>query len=128
MAETNAADLLDILRKTTVALVARSAPDLTARQLAVFLICSLDPEPHTVRGMAGRLTVAKPAVTRALDRLAELDLVRRKADPSDRRSVLVQTTVKGAAYLRDLRSIMGKAAAEDAQAVPKGKARAAAAG
>ena len=30
-------------------------------------------------------------------------------DPLDRRSILVQRTLKGAAFLRDLRSIMGEA-------------------
>ena len=53
--------------------------------------------------------VSKPAITRALDRLGELDLARRKVDPLDRRSVLVQRTLKGAAFLRDLRTIMGEA-------------------
>jgi DNA-binding MarR family transcriptional regulator len=59
--------------------------------------------------LAERLNVAKPAITRALDRLGELDLARRKVDPMDRRSVLVQRTLKGAAFLRDLRSIMNEA-------------------
>ena len=36
--------------------------------------------------------------------------MRRKVDPADRRSVLVQRTVKGAAFLRDLRSILSEAA------------------
>jgi DNA-binding MarR family transcriptional regulator len=63
-----------------------------------------------VRGLAAELNVSKPAITRALDRLGELDLARRKVDPLDRRSVLVQRTLKGAAFLRDLRSIMGDAA------------------
>ena len=53
--------------------------------------------------------MSKPAITRALDRLSELDLARRKVDPADRRSVLVQRTLKGAAFLRDLRSIMTEA-------------------
>ncbi len=63
----------------------------------------------TVRGLAAELNVSKPAITRALDRLGELDLARRKVDPLDRRSVLVQRTMKGAAFLRDLRSIMSEA-------------------
>ena len=64
---------------------------------------------HTVRGLAADLNVSKPAITRALDRLGELDLARRKVDPMDRRSVLVQRTLKGSAFLRDLRSIMAEA-------------------
>ncbi|MCH4092266.1 MAG: MarR family transcriptional regulator [Acetobacter sp.] len=93
-----------------VSLVRRDGPDLSARQLAVFLTCYLQEEGHTVRGLASELNVSKPAITRALDRLGELDLARRKVDPLDRRSVLVQRTLKGAAYLREIRSIMGEAA------------------
>src|SRR5579883_757318 len=101
--------LIQILRDTIVALVRRDGPDLSARQLGVFLTCYLDDNNHTVRGLAAELNVSKPAITRALDRLGELDLARRKVDPLDRRSVLVQRTLKGAAFLRDLRSIMGEA-------------------
>jgi DNA-binding MarR family transcriptional regulator len=64
---------------------------------------------HTVRGLAAELNVSKPAITRALDRLGELDLARRKVDPLDRRSVLVQRTTKGTTFLRDLRGIMSEA-------------------
>jgi DNA-binding MarR family transcriptional regulator len=59
-----------------------------------------------VRRDGADLSVSKPAITRALDRLGELDLARRKVDPLDRRSVLVQRTPKGASFLRDLRTIM----------------------
>ncbi len=101
---------LEILRETVVALVKRDGPDLSARQLGVFLICYLRDGSHTVRGLAAEMNVSKPAITRALDRLTELDLARRKIDPMDRRSVLVQRTLKGANFLRDLRGIMGEAA------------------
>jgi DNA-binding MarR family transcriptional regulator len=101
--------MVGILRDTIVALVRRDGPDLSARQLGVFLTCYLQEGAHTVRGLAADLNVSKPAITRALDRLGELDLVRRKVDPMDRRSVLVQRTLKGSAFLRDLRSIMAEA-------------------
>ncbi|HUZ63747.1 MAG TPA: MarR family transcriptional regulator [Acetobacteraceae bacterium] len=102
--------LVGILRDTIVSLVRRDGPDLSARQLGVFLTCYLNEGGHTVRGLAATLNVSKPAITRALDRLGELDLARRKIDPADRRSVLVQRTLKGAAFLRDLRSVMTEAA------------------
>jgi DNA-binding MarR family transcriptional regulator len=102
--------LIAILRDTIVALVRRDGPDLSARQLGVFLTCYLDDGAHTVRGLAAELHVSKPAITRALDRLGELDLARRKVDPLDRRSVLVQRTLKGSGFLRDLRTIMTEAA------------------
>lgn len=95
-----------LLRDTVVALVRRDGADLSARQLGVFLTCYLNEGGHTVRGLAAELEVSKPAITRALDRLGELDLARRKVDPLDRRSVLVQRTPKGSAFLRELRSIM----------------------
>jgi len=100
---------VDVLRKTIVALVRRDGPDLTARQLGVLLTCFLEDEPQTVRGLAAKLNVSKPAITRALDRLSEFDLVRRKDDPLDRRSVLVQRTVAGNAFLRDLKKILTEA-------------------
>ena len=100
---------VDVLRQTIIALVHRQGPDLTARQLAVFLICYLDDEAQTVRGLAAKLSVAKPAITRALDRLSEFDLVRRKTDPLDRRSVLAQRTATGMAFLRDLKKILSEA-------------------
>ena len=103
-----------LLRDTVVALVRRDGPDLSARQLGVFLTCYLHDGAHTVRGLAADLNVSKPAITRALDRLGELDLARRKVDPMDRRSVLVQRTLKGQAFLRDLRGIM-----TDASGTPK---------
>lgn len=120
--QTNSDALVGILRDTIVALVRRDGPDLSARQLGVFLTVYLSEGPHTVRGLAAELNVSKPAITRALDRLGELDLARRKVDPMDRRSVLVQRTLKGAAFLRDLRAIMTTAeqqAREAAEAVRK---------
>ncbi|MBB5371892.1 MarR family transcriptional regulator [Acidocella aromatica] len=103
--------LVGILRDTIVSLVRRDGVDLSARQLGVFLTCYLTDGAHTVRGLAQELNVSKPAITRALDRLTELDFIRRKVDPSDRRSVLVQRTVKGAAFLRETRHIMADALA-----------------
>jgi DNA-binding MarR family transcriptional regulator len=110
MPDTQQADrMVGVLRDTVVSLVRRDGPDLSARQLGVFLTVYLAEGPHTVRGLAADLNVSKPAITRALDRLGEFDLARRKLDPMDRRSVLVQRTVGGAALLRDLRQTMAEA-------------------
>lgn len=99
-----------IMRDTIVGLVRRDGADLSARQLSVLLICFLEDGPHTVRGLAERLHVAKPAITRALDRLEHFDLVRRAPDPRDRRSVLVSRTAPGASYISHLRTLMQAAA------------------
>jgi DNA-binding MarR family transcriptional regulator len=100
---------LELLHAATIAIVRRGI-DLTARQQAVFLTVHLNDGPHTVRGMATALNVNKPAITRAIDKLEALDLVRREDDPQDRRSVLVKRTAKGAAFLREMRRIVGAAA------------------
>ena len=104
--------LVSIFRDTILSLVRSDGADLSARQMGVLLSCYTIDAPHTVRGLAQDLNVSKPAITRALDRLGEFDLIRRKADPTDRRSVLVQRTAKGAAYLRELRTMMQRAEAE----------------
>ncbi len=116
-----------IMRDTIVGLVRRDGADLSARQLSVLLICFLEEGPHTVRGLAERLSVAKPAITRALDRLEQFDLVRRSPDSRDRRSVLVSRTAPGAAYVAHMRSLM-QASARVHAAEPKsvGNARSAA--
>lgn len=102
--------MADMLRTAIVELVRRDGPDLSARQLGVLLTCYLETEAQTVRGLAAKLNVSRPAITRALDRLTEFDLVRRKADPRDRRSVLVQRTATGMAFQRELRTILHDAA------------------
>jgi DNA-binding MarR family transcriptional regulator len=127
-ANPSADQLVSILRDTIVALVRRDGPDLSARQLGVFLTCYLQDGAHTVRGLAADLNVSKPAITRALDRLGELDLARRKVDPMDRRSVLVQRTLKGSAFLRDLRSIMSEATSTSRRGHSEGSSRRAANG
>ena len=104
--------LTQVLRKTILALVRRDEADLTSRQFGVFLTVYLTDGPHTVRGLATELNVSKPAITRALDRLGELSLARRKVDRMDRRSVLVQQTQAGDAFLADLRHVMAAADTE----------------
>jgi DNA-binding MarR family transcriptional regulator len=104
MSQNQQTRLTNILRDTVVSLVRREGPDLTARQLAVLLICYLEEGPHTVRGLAARLEVAKPAITRALDRLEDLQLARRLQDPRDRRSIIVARTADGEAFMGQLRT------------------------
>lgn len=69
------------------------------RQAAILLTVYLDPPPHTVRGLAARLGVTKPVITRALDTLGAMDLLTRHRDETDRRNVLIRRTVDGALYV-----------------------------
>ena len=90
---------LELWRHALVASVRGEAPDLSARQMALMLSVYLSDGPHTVRGLAQGLRISKPAVSRALDRLGELNYVRRERDDLDRRNVLVQRTVTGSEFL-----------------------------
>ena len=85
--------------------------DLSARQVAILLTIYLEPPPHTVRGLAATLDISKPAVTRALDRLSLLGFIKRKRDAEDKRSVLVQRTVKGSVFLSDFAELVMEAGA-----------------
>ena len=84
-----------MLRDVVVGLLRRDAPALSAHQFGVFLTCYTVARDHTVRGLAADLKVSKSVITRALDRLSELDLAQRRPDPADRRSVLVALTAQG---------------------------------
>jgi DNA-binding MarR family transcriptional regulator len=104
-------ELLSILSAVMIGLVRRDDADLTARGLSILLMIDTMPGPHTVRGMAEHLNVSKPAVTRTLDRLEVLGLVRRDVDTADRRSVLVRATKVGAAYVARVGRLATKASA-----------------
>lgn len=87
---------LTLWRNVNLGLVSDNEADLSSRQIALLLTVYLDMPPHTVRGLARRLSVSKPVITRALDTLGKLELVARRPDETDRRSIIVQRTVKGA--------------------------------
>lgn len=108
----SAVEALDLWRGAIVESVRREAPDLSARQMALLLTVYLTAPPHTVRGLADALKVSKPAITRAVDRLSEYGLVKRKVDEQDRRSVLIQRTVKGSVFLREFGDIVVQAGQE----------------
>lgn len=79
-----------------------NAGDLSERQMLILLTIYLKTPPHTVRGLAAKLGVTKPVITRALDSMGAMGLVTRKRDPSDRRNVIIQRTVDGALYVEAL--------------------------
>ena len=98
--------VLALWRGTLVESVRRDGPDLSARQMAILLTVYLTEPPHTVRGLAKILNISKPAITRSLDTLGRLDLIKRKRDEQDRRSVLVQRTVQGSVFLSEFADLM----------------------
>jgi len=52
------------------------------------------------------LNISKPAICRAVDALAALDLMRRKKDEDDRRNIFLQRTINGSVFLRDFADII----------------------
>ena len=94
--------MLKVWREAHLQCVRAHDVDLTSRQMSVLLSVYMTEPPHTVRGLASLLNVTKPVITRALDTMGRLGLVKRKRDDADKRSVLVQRTVKGAVYLSEL--------------------------
>lgn len=107
-----ASQALRLLQQVHVARVLGDAHDLTERQTAILLTVYLDPPPHTVRGLAAKLAVTKPVVTRALDTMGALKLVSRHRDEKDRRNVLVRRTVEGALFVEALGDLVIDKAAE----------------
>jgi DNA-binding MarR family transcriptional regulator len=95
-AELRPSQALRLWNDVTFDLVRDNDQDLTARQMAVLLTVYLEPPPHTVRGLARKLGVTKPVITRALDTMGRLGLLTRKRDETDRRNVLVHRTLEGA--------------------------------
>ncbi|PWW00395.1 MarR family protein [Hoeflea marina] len=81
-------------------------PDLTIRQMAILLHIYLAPPPHTVRGLAARLGVTKPVITRALDTMGAMSLVKRVRDDRDKRNVIIKRTVEGALFVEKLGDII----------------------
>jgi len=97
---------LKLWHDLTLDLVRDAQPDLSARQLAILLTVYLEPPPHTVRGLAGKLSVTKPVITRALDTMAKLKLTARRRDEVDRRNVIIQRTVDGALFVERLGDLL----------------------
>ncbi len=81
-------------------------PDLTIRQMAILLHIYLASPPHTVRGLAAKLGVTKPVITRALDTMGAMGLVKRTRDDKDKRNVIIKRTVEGALFVEKLGDII----------------------
>lgn len=94
-AQPRPADPLRAILDSVAYLVAEDGPDLSLRQLAVLLILATEAGPHTVRGLAARLKVQKPAITRAMDRLAQLGFAERFSNRLDLRSPHLVATPNG---------------------------------
>ncbi len=107
---------LDLLHDITLAMVRETKPDgladFTHRQLAILLTVYLERPPHTVRGLAHKLGVTKPVITRALDSMGKQAIIARRRDEADKRNIIIQRTVKGALYVEKLGDMVIRKAAD----------------
>ncbi|MBG6116755.1 DNA-binding MarR family transcriptional regulator [Sphingobium sp. JAI105] len=71
--------------------------ELSLRQLALLGIVADSDGPHHVRDLANEMGVAKPVVTRAVQKLKTLGLLTHARSGPDRRDCLVSATDPGRA-------------------------------
>ena len=103
-------EALHLWREALRSAVRHEEPDLTTRQMVVMLVVYAPWEQKVrVRDLAEDLSLSKPAVSRALDRLEQLGYIRRKADLADGRSVLLQPTMRGSKFLADFAEFVQQA-------------------
>lgn len=93
---------------TLIDYVQSARPDLTNRQMALLMVVYLLPGPHTVRGLAARLRVSKPVVTRALNTLGALGYLRRQKDDADLRNIFIEQTPQGLAFLDEFAELIAR--------------------
>lgn len=85
---------------------------LTFAQSRVLRILARREEPMRIGDLAARFEVAPRSATSMIDSLETLGLVERRADPTDRRSVLVGLTADGLALMTRIGE-MRRASAEE---------------
>lgn len=93
------AHALKLYHRAIIGHVLSDQPDLTMRQQAVLLTIALQPGPHTVRALAERLKLQKPAITRAIQKLEMLGFISRQENYEDRRVPLFQHTLEAMEWL-----------------------------
>ena len=83
---------------------------LTTQQAALLLIaCGGVASPGQLAAAVGTDTAG---MTKLLDRLQDKGLLRRRPNPADRRSVLVEPTERGQALVPDLTPVFGEVAGQ----------------
>ena len=96
---------VDLLRHVVVGMVRKEGIALSTQQFGVFLACYLCPEATTMRGLVQELEMPRLVVMRALEKLAELDLIRREPDQRDSRNQHLRHTQSGRAMLEELQQL-----------------------
>jgi DNA-binding MarR family transcriptional regulator len=88
-----------------IELVRRDERVLTSRQLGVYLACYDRDGNQTPGQLVRELSMPKSSITRALKVLEGRNLVRRRIDWNDLRSVTIERTTDGYALLEHMRRV-----------------------
>ncbi len=88
---------IERLTQAMTSAVRSDMKDLTPRQLAILL--NVNVEPATVRGLAAKLNIGKPAVTRATSTLVREGLITKKTVATDGRDRQIDVTDAGKQYI-----------------------------
>lgn len=78
---------------------------LTVRQLAILSILYDQAVEASIDYYSKTLKLSKPAVTKAINRLEELKLVKRKPNIQDGRKVIITPTPTGFKYIHQIQNI-----------------------
>ena len=84
---------------STIEIIRGEEKELSERQKGILLTIYLEENVQTVRSLAKHLNISKAAVTRAVDTLENYGLLRRMPDYKDKRSIIINRTVKGSVYI-----------------------------
>jgi DNA-binding MarR family transcriptional regulator len=76
--------------------------DVSMREYDVLYTLSKCAEPARLGELNRHVLLSQPALSRMVDRLAERGFIERKADPADRRGVLLSLTEAGRARQREI--------------------------
>jgi DNA-binding MarR family transcriptional regulator len=94
---------------------------LVLKSFNVLVVLHGDPEPLTPTVIGERTLVSKSSVTSILDSLEKLEMVRRRAHPVSRRSVLVDVTDEGRSICTEILERLHKREAEWVAGMPERK-------
>ena len=80
--------------------------DITPAHLRALRVLARHPAMR-LSGLSDRLQIAPRTATEVVDALQARHLARRRADPGDRRAILVEVTERGASVLAEIRAARG---------------------
>lgn len=96
-------------KEVLLAHVRSGQPNLTNRQMTVLMVLYASDDTYTVGGLAAKLTLSSPVVSRSLNMLEALGYLKRSRDPADARNSLVHRTASGAAFLTNFGAAIASA-------------------